>query len=57
MTKYRIVPIARWRIKNQSSTVQWEAQKKVLWFWLNIGGKWLTEEEAEIYLTHHIKEL
>ena len=55
--KYRIVPVARWSHENNNPEIKWEVQKKSFLFWVNIGGKWLNKEEAEIYLTHHIKEL
>ena len=57
MNKYKILPVARWKINNQSSEIKWEVKKKFLCFWINIGGKWQTQEEASIYLKQYTSQI
>jgi len=54
VTKYRIVPITRWTMLNNSPQIKWKAQRKCCGLWWTIGKTWLTEPEAENFLKQNI---
>ena len=51
MDNYRIVPIGRFTIDNNTPQIVYKVQKEVLGImWFNVGSKWLSVEEAEAYI-------